>query len=124
MATTTLTTDEFAAYLTAQPSYEPRYTREARDHLYDQLTYLLSRCDGAVADDGAGFSAFDAPKARRFHRRRPYWSDTDCDDLTRMLQKYRGQLSMRRATVNHPSIKPDPIDVPATYNPLSGTALI
>lgn len=57
------------------------------------LDYLLARCDGAIAEDGAGFSKPDAGKARALGRSAAYWTEDEARTAADMLLRYKRQLS-------------------------------
>lgn len=53
---------------------------------------LLSVCDGAHEQDGAGFNGYDAPFARDVLGK-PSWTPRQASAVHKMLRKYRKQLS-------------------------------
>lgn len=53
---------------------------------------LAERCDGAMAQDGQGFSAFDAKFGRYLALESSPWSPRALHNAWRMIRKYRNQL--------------------------------
>jgi DNA replication protein DnaC len=74
------------------------------------IVYLADRCDGANAEDGAGFSAFDADNGHRMAaliREGRSLSMIDYQRALSFCRKYKKQLSDRPIAVTEKAISPN-----------------
>lgn len=79
-----------------------------REELAEAVSALAARCDGAAAQDGAGYSRLDAPLGRKLAATNPAtWTPRQTRAAWSMLSKYRGQLS--EAGIDYAAIPEPPI---------------
>lgn len=68
---------------------------DAYKALHEAVFYLASQCDGAVVKDGVGFNGTDTVFGHRAAEMNPSeWTEEIAAEVSRILPKYHGQLSM------------------------------
>ena len=73
--------------MTAQPSK----TREDRSPVHEALKQIADQCDGAVAEDGRGFSKFHAKLGHHLADRTEL-TDVGARKARRLVYRYRRQV--------------------------------
>lgn len=66
-----------------------QFTAKEKEAIRRDLWTLLGRCDGALAQDGAGFNAYDAVHAREIADDLEAGRPINWEYLAKMLHKYR-----------------------------------
>lgn len=73
-------------------------TTEKMDAAQSMCQYLASVCDGAAAEDGQGFNKFDSQFGKDLASK-PVWTPKMYLAVTKMMRKYKGQLSVHQYEV-------------------------